>query len=186
MFIDLGAGICPRPGIPWGCLWETEGLHATVHVARSNCKIISSLVPRFPLGLDSLGYPILLWQLPCITSSNFTDLHPLPAKSYELTNNFRAPGRKPFLGGCLTKMTVESLFPSILAWRLLVLQCLLAKLLCFPKGEWKAGTPSWSKKTGVSGKKTKLLFFLTVFIWMENPGKETGEPTVHNARSPVF
>ena len=54
--------------------------------------------------------------------------------------------------------------PSILAQRLLVLPHLLAKLLCFPKGERKDGIPSWSRETGVSEKKIKLLFSLTVFI----------------------
>lgn len=59
--------------------------------------MLSSLVPRFPLGLDS----------PCLSNSfitgplcNVIKVHKTPM-SHEFPNNFRAPGRKSFLGGYL-------------------------------------------------------------------------------------
>lgn len=135
-------------------------------------------VPLSTLQEAPSGYS-LAWSLdldsPWLSNSfirgppwNLIKVHRPSAMSHELPDNCRAPGRKTFLGRDLKETQGKACSPP----RWLVVQGLLAKLLCFPKGEWKAGTPSWSKETGVSGKtnqtsnkqNTRLLFFLTVFL----------------------
>lgn len=73
--------------------------------------MLSSLVPRFPLGLDNL------WLCNSFITGplcNFVKVHRPPPMSHELTNNFRAPGRKPFLGGYLKeqKWRCKACFPA--------------------------------------------------------------------------
>lgn len=83
----------------------------------------------------------------------------LPPKSHGLPN-FRTPGKELVLGGCSEeqKMTVDSLFPPY--WHRDCWYCKQAMLPCFPEGQWKAGTPSWSKETGVSGGKKKAFVLI--------------------------
>lgn len=122
-----------------------------VHTARSNDWPLASLLPRFPLALDR----------PWLCNSFIADplqicikVHRFPPTSPQLTDNFRAPGRKLFLGRYWKEQKWLWKACSPPYWHEEWWYCsgLLAKVLGCSEGEWKAGASSWSKETGVSGK----------------------------------